>query len=245
MQTSPTACGGWEMIATLAHPACTPWGAIEVNVEAVQLHSIASELAGATRVGAGAAALPLLLTAYALPFRVVDVEGPSMLPTLYPHDIVLVDTRAGTVRDALEPRGKLQPTTAPVVWLDAPNALRQIARDAGRPEPPRGARLFKRLVASGGDAVAIKGGAVSINGVRESPRPHEACVAVPRERPGCAPEVSYDVGPGVVPPGAAFVLGDNRGASTDSALFGAVRDRSVRGVARWTLLPPAHWGPVR
>lgn len=227
--------GAWELVATLSHPACTPWGSVEVGCEAVQLHSISSELGGSIRIGLASAALPLALTAYALPWRVAAVEGTSMVPTLAPGDVALVDTREAAVREAL------QSADAPVVWVDAPRALAAIAADAGRPPPPRGARLFKRLVATEGDRVRVIDGALSVNGEAERPPP---CLADASIAAGCARAPRNDVGPGFVPPGAAFVLGDNRGASTDSAAFGAVDARAVRGVVREVLWPLPHAGQV-
>merc|ERR1712224_353235 len=107
----------------------TPWGATEVDVEAAQIRSITSEVSESLRIGVAAAILPLLLTAYAFPFRLVSVDGLSMLPTLRPNDIVLVDTRSSSVQEALGIAARGVPLSqAPVVWFDAPPVLRTIAQ---------------------------------------------------------------------------------------------------------------------
>ena len=46
----------------------------------------------------------------------------------------------------------------------------------------------------------------------------------------------YDYGPLTVPAGEVFLLGDNRGASTDSHVFGPVRQSSLIGRAFWRVV---------
>jgi signal peptidase I len=46
----------------------------------------------------------------------------------------------------------------------------------------------------------------------------------------------YDYGPLTVPEGEVFLLGDNRGASTDSHVFGPVRQSSLIGRAFWRVV---------
>ena len=222
--SSPT--GAWEMVAELSHPACTPWGATEVDAQALQLHSIASEFRESLKLGAVASLLPVLVTIYAIPFRLVSVDGLSMLPTLHPSEVVLVDTRRAAVQSSLEMVA--EGSGAPVVWVDVPDALRAIAVKLGRPPPPRGAKLFKRLVAAGGDTVAIADGAVVVNGV---PRERVVC-----DEAGCKAGIP-ELEASVVPDGGVYVVGDNRGKSSDSTLFGPVSERSMRGRARAVVLP--------
>jgi len=55
-------------------------------------------------------------------------------------------------------------------------------------------------------------------------------------------------GPGVVPAGALFVLGDNRDNSSDSRVWGYVPLANVKGVARfvwWSSSGPDKRGTVR
>ncbi|XRB23146.1 signal peptidase, peptidase S26 [Pseudoscourfieldia marina] len=230
--------GAWELVARLHHPACTPWGSVEIGVNACQLHTISDELSSSIRLGTFAAILPLVLTATALPFRLVSVDGLSMLPTLREKDVILVDTRASTVSRSLHRAvGGIAPLDAPVVWLDVPDNLRALARQLGKPPPPRNARLLKRVVAGAGDSAGISEGTLFVNGVKlETTAPCYPGVDVACKL-GAADVAPTGMGVGE---SLVYVLGDNRGRSSDSTLFGGAEARSVRGVARVVLWPPEH-----
>ena len=98
-------------------------------------------------------------------------------------------------------------------------------------EPRSDEIVLKRIVAVGGDTVAIEDGALYVDGRRRHER-----YADPR-----AIDSVY-FGPVRVRAGTVFALGDNRADSLDSREFGAVpRSRIVgRVVAR--IWPPARWG---
>lgn len=92
-----------------------------------------------------------------------------------------------------------------------------------------GSEVIKRVVAVGGDEVALAGGEVFVNGER-------AALPVPPSLRGRAPS---ELAPYIVPAGHVFLIGDARGWSYDSREHGPVPLAQVRGVV------VAHWLPVR
>lgn len=87
---------------------------------------------------------------------------------------------------------------------------------------------IKRVVAVGGERVEGRDGAVHVDGRRlvEPYLPPSATTA--------------DFGPVVVPQGQLFVMGDNRGNSSDSRIFGAIDDDTVIGRATLLVWPPGR-----
>jgi signal peptidase I len=157
------------------------------------------------RVAVGIVALVAAVLAarhfVAEPFR---VPSGSMLPTLRSGDSVLVEKLSRGAR-----RGDL------VVFH----------------RPGNGEILLKRVVAVGGDTVALQDGALYVDGHRR----HEA-YANPRAIDGVY------FGPVRVPRGSLFAMGDNRGDSLDSRQFGAVPDGRVIGRVVARIWPPGRWG---
>ena len=45
--------------------------------------------------------------------------------------------------------------------------------------------------------------------------------------------------------GQYFVAGDNGKRSVDSRVWGPLKDKYLFGTAKWVLLPPSHFGPIR
>jgi signal peptidase I len=97
-----------------------------------------------------------------------------------------------------------------------------------------GRLLLKRVVGLPGESLRIGGGPVQINGrVLIEPYAH-----------GSGP---YDQHRGInrLAPDEYFVLGDHRGASTDSRDFGPVRREGIEGVAVFRYWPPERLGRLR
>ncbi len=94
--------------------------------------------------------------------------------------------------------------------------------------------VVKRVVAAGGQKVEIRLGRVRVDG-RPGPADRQA---IPGGRRW---------GPGVVPPGQLFVLGDNRPQSEDSSDFGPVSLRDIRGhvAMRLKRSSSARTNPIR
>lgn len=149
------------------------------------------------------------------------VPSGSMEPTLVPGDRVVVDMRAYGVRlpfTEIELRDGASPQPGDVVVFAS-------SED--------GTRLIKRLVAVGGQTVALSDGRLQIDGrpLRidgqiEAERFGER-IAQLNLREGGGP----DIAPTRIPEGMALVLGDHRGNSADGRYFGLVPINALYGKA--------------
>ena len=185
-------------------------------------------------VGVTALSLALAVQAYAV--KPYAIPSGSMEPTLRIGDRVLVD-RAGHRLGA-------QPEVGDIVFhppagadadpakCGAPTGTMPCARPTAEPSDQT---FIKRVVALGGDTVAIRDGHVIRNG-RTAAEPFAAdCGGAG----GCDfPE------PITVPEGSVYLMGDNRGASLDSRFWGPVPVSWVIGQARASYWPPSHLGAL-
>lgn len=90
---------------------------------------------------------------------------------------------------------------------------------------------IKRVIALPGEEVEVRAGEVYING-RRLDEPYETYPS------------QYSWGPALVGEGQLFVLGDNRGHSSDSHTWGMLDRRQVVGRAWIRYWPPEHWGII-
>ena len=90
--------------------------------------------------------------------------------------------------------------------------------------------LIKRVIATGGETIEIRGNTVYIDGV---------AIDEPYLRPGSQMPA---FGPVTVPEGEVFVMGDNRNQSEDSRRFGTVPVGDIIGRAFLRVWPPSRWG---
>src|SRR5690606_10382482 len=140
------------------------------------------------------------------------VPSGSMEYTLMPGDHVVVDMSAYGLRVPFTdiivvPRG--EPGRGDIAVFKSP-------RD--------GVRLIKRVVAVGGDRVALRGGHLSINGqpLAGPGAPDVASFGGRRARPNLDMGGGPDIDGLVVPPGQVLMVGDHRGNSIDGRYFGLV-----------------------
>lgn len=174
-----------------------------------------------------AGVLVLLLQAFAIkPYR---IPSGSMEPTLHIGDRVLVnrfshrvlgeDVHVGDVVVFHPPAGADTPSPT----CGAPDQGGGTATPCGRPTPQRSGQTFiKRVVAVGGDRVALRDGHVIRNG-----KPVREPFIAP-----CASGADCTFPQAItVPKGDVYVLGDNRGNSDDSRFWGPVPERWVIGTA--------------
>ncbi len=133
------------------------------------------------------------------------IPSGSMLPTLQIGDHILSSQIAYGVPSPFSD-GWLWPLAVPavddVVILELPE------------EPNR--FYVKRVVATGGEVVEFRQGALRVDG-RE------------REGPDRWPSGAAEFAPVRVPPEHVFVLGDNRDQSIDSRTWGPVKVSSIKG----------------
>ncbi|MDJ0924688.1 MAG: signal peptidase I [Acidimicrobiia bacterium] len=90
--------------------------------------------------------------------------------------------------------------------------------------------LIKRVVGLPGETIQISDNRVLINDL-------------PLDEPYLPPQVRMrDYGPEVIPDDSYFVMGDNRGSSRDSRVFGAIERSRIVGRAFSVVWPPSRWG---
>ena len=157
-------------------------------------------------------------TFVAQPYR---VEGESMESTLEPEQYVLID--------------KLTPRWSPydrgdIVVLDPPDDAEQ----GGTP-------FIKRVIALAGDRVELRDGDVYVNGTRlDEPYVFADDDGEPQDTDATGLESQW-----TVPIGSVFVLGDHRGASSDSRIFGPVEVGHILGRAWLRYWPMEVFGPLQ
>ena len=93
--------------------------------------------------------------------------------------------------------------------------------------------LVKRVIGVGGDKIRVRGNTLLVNN-KPQDEPY-----VNKKDPSRG---SY--GPTRVPEGYVFVMGDNRGNSADSRVFGPVPLENVEGEAFLRFWPPSKIGPL-
>jgi signal peptidase I len=149
------------------------------------------------------AAAGLLLAVRLFVAEPFAIPSQSMAPTLVRGDQVLVDKLAS-------------PRVGDLVVFHAPRS---------------GEIMLKRVIARGGDTVAIEDGVLYVDGKRR---------AEPYTDPDAIDSVYF--GPVKVARGSVFVLGDNRADSKDSRSLGSVPVGDVIGRVRARIWPPSRWG---
>lgn len=137
-------------------------------------------------------------------FEGVWIPSTSMAPTLLVGDYVLMDKAAHW-----RARGDL------VVFTDPSDANET---------------LVKRIVGLGGEDIVVQGRNVYINC-----EPADGCRPLDEPYADFSDEAraAKDVGPVQIPPGAVFLMADNRNAGEDSRHWGPVARTQIIGRAVW------------
>ena len=156
------------------------------------------------------------------------IPSGSMIPQLEIGDRVVVSKLAYRLHE---------PRRGDILVFDAPfpqpkshrspigRIVRGVAESVGVAQPST-EEYIKRVIALPGESVEGHDGHVFVNG-RELVEPY-----LPRQT------TTTDFSRVVIPKGRLWVMGDNRGNSSDSRVFGAVRRRTVVGRAFIRIWPP-------
>jgi signal peptidase I len=169
------------------------------------------------------------------PFR---IPSESMVPTLEIGQRVLVD-RLTQKLGADFHRGDVVVFTPPE-GAESNTCGVERAPSRACPEPTEDradTNYIKRVVGVGGDRLSIRGGRVYLGG-----RPQREPFA---RLEACSQNDECDLPrPIRVPEGHLFMMGDNRGASADSRLWGPIPEEWVIGQAFATYWPPGKIGTL-
>jgi len=178
-------------------------------------------------------ALLIVLVVNAFVAQATRVEGPSMEPTLHNSQRLIIEKVGYHLRspqrgDIVVFRLPNQPVTPFVQRVVA--LLRSVLHKESLvtgPDP-----LIKRVIALPGETIEIKDGYVYINGELLA-------------EPYLTQLTLRGIGPRTLSEGHIFVMGDNRGASNDSRIFGEVAVSDIVGRAWVRYWPVPNMGLLR
>jgi signal peptidase I len=158
-----------------------------------------------------------------------SIPSESMLPQLEVGDRVVVSRLAYDLHDPR--RGDIVVFDAPGEERDSPGVVRraaQVVLESVGLRQVSTEEYIKRVVGVPGDVVEGRGGLVIVNG-RYLIEPYLPFGTVTSDFP-----------PTLVPEGELFVMGDNRGSSRDSRVFGPIPVDTVVGRALVRIWPPGR-----
>ncbi|UDY36385.1 signal peptidase I [Dermatobacter hominis] len=145
-----------------------------------------------------------------------QIPSASMHPTLLEGDRVLVNKLSYDLHDV---------NRGDVIVFARPKGM-----NAGPNDPDD---LIKRVIGLPGDTVQTKDGDVYVNG-RQLEEPYLA--------DGTVSDGLDD--PVTIPDGHVWVMGDNRGDSQDSRVFGPIAEDTIVGRAFMVMWPPSRMGSL-
>ena len=180
--------------------------------------------------------LALLIQAYVV--KPYQIPSPSMVPTLEVGQRVLVNRFIYHLHD---------PAVGDIVVFHPPTGATGGGPECGAPHPSDEActksgpnesdqNFIKRIVAGPGDKLAIKDGHPVVNGKEAQESFINPC------NPSTASVPCNLKKPIKIPPDDYFMMGDNRGRSDDSRLWGPIPKSWIIGEAFMTYWPPDRIG---
>jgi signal peptidase I len=186
---------------------------------------------------AGALVIAIVIKTFL--FQAFYIPSDSMEPTLHDGDRVLVNKLSYHLHDV---------NHGDIVVFDRPSTAGQTVEGCdGQPVivPPQQSfnteevhDLIKRVIATQGDTVEQRGGSVYVNGQKlVEPYVHKTNGVTDE-----TPPFRFTSQCIKVPQGDVFVLGDNRGNSNASNMFGPIPTNSIVGRAFVRVWPPSDLG---
>jgi signal peptidase I len=177
------------------------------------------------------AALALSLVVRANVAQAFYIPSGSMEPQLEVGDRVLVSRTAYRLHDVN--RGDIVVFPSPEGGTGGDgNVVTRVGSDlleAVALKKPDEDELIKRVIGLPGETISAQDGSVVIDHRRlDEPYLHDDVV-------------TQDFGPVEVPPDEVFVMGDNRGNSSDSRVIGTIDIDTIVGRAVGRIWPPGHW----
>lgn len=163
-------------------------------------------------------ALSVILLVTLFIFRQTIVEGGSMNNTLLDGERIVISDLLYT------------PKAGDIVVLQVTEEMA-----AKNPKLVENGAIIKRVIATEGQTVTIKGGTVFVDGIALDEK------YVYRDGPDYAHTGTLTV---TVSEGHLFVLGDHRNSSYDSRDFGEVDERTVIGKALFRIFPFSRIGGI-
>lgn len=163
-------------------------------------------------------AVVLVVLLFTFVFRIVGIDGSSMVPTLHDQDRVIISNIFYT------------PKTGDIVVLDtSEDTIVFNGRPYAKP-------LIKRVIAVGGQTVEVTSGTsegqtVYVDGI---PLSEDYVNLATLMKSAGQTKIT-------VPEGEVFVMGDNRGESLDSRAFGCISEDSIVGRALVRIFPIADF----
>ncbi|MBR5942514.1 MAG: signal peptidase I, partial [Clostridia bacterium] len=164
-------------------------------------------------------AVVVVILLFTFVFRIVGIDGRSMVPTLQDDDRVVISNLFYT------------PKTGDIVVLDtSEDTIFFNGRQYSKP-------LIKRVIATGGQTVEVRNTEdgvqeVYVDGVKlEEDYINFQTVS----RSSVQEKIT-------VPKGYIFVMGDNRGESLDSRSFGCISENAIVGRALFRIFPLSEMG---
>ena len=154
-----------------------------------------------------------------------EVEQNSMVPTIVPHEYILIDKISPHVADYR--RGD-------IVVFDPPTGFEQ-----------GGVPFIKRVIGLPGDTVSLDNGSVYVmppGGLRVKLDEPYVIKGVDGRPVATLPRDEMGTASWVVPSGEYFVLGDNRTVSQDSRYFGPINRGRIVGRAWLRYFPIERFG---